>query len=805
MSDPIDPILSQPDVNPSVDGSRDLDRLSIAKQERMQRDMLTLMGRHDQMVSREKKLTDDVGQAKGRIGLKPEVDGVLEELQKRAHDRSVGAFERMLTGITDDVLPDYRGQRTVRLELTTERNMPALDIFIDHLGNREEITSGAVANVVSTGLRFIALARSGARPFLVLDEADCWIDGVAVQNYFNVVKQLSEDAGIQTVVITHHDLSAFAEDFRIYRITDVESQDGIPARNMDLVSPGKMAINELNENPLSFIGLKNIEAYPQAAIELSPGVTVIQGANQRGKSTWARVLRAAFMADGGDAIVRHRHAAGEVSIGFADGRVLEYQRNRKGLPKAEFALHSPDSWAERMSGTPLKDMREGPVRALRHTVGAKLPEWVPGETGIYAIDDINVQLWGQFTPVFMLDRPPSARASLLSIGRESGYLFAMSETFKEDVKSDNAVVREGEKEIAAIRAMVKTLEPLPELMKRLDVLQSEAKAINDEAKEVRDIGQLLGQMRALRECFALLDRERMAHDHLIETPKFEPTERLGVWLADFKRARKDGAIEIRTELPAIPAVEETALLKSILSGFDAVRDAQAKLSKLPVLPAVPEIQATTEVGSLLASLRQARKDASLTILTPVPEPFEVLQTAEAGAILQGLSQARRDAGLIVQTTPPELPAIHGTTEIGGLLQSLKVAKEGALAHEKQLKALQAEMEAAERDLQAAADALGNECPVCHSIMTVDMLLGKDGHDHRHELNSVLRVSDGTEGPRSFDNGPAPETFAAPQSKTSFVAADITEDVVAQRARDAAEVAEAAPKVAQKPTRLSFRR
>ena len=36
------------------------------------------------------------------------------------------------------------------------------------------------------------------------------------------------------------------------------------------------------------------------------------------------MLRAAFMADGGESVVRHGYATGEIAIGFADGRVLEY-------------------------------------------------------------------------------------------------------------------------------------------------------------------------------------------------------------------------------------------------------------------------------------------------------------------------------------------------------------------------------------------------------------------------------------------------------------------------------------------------
>lgn len=735
-----DPSQNFPDGAPVQAGVFELDRTLISRQEMVQRKSAELNGNLNALLARENSLTDDVGKAKARKDLKPEVDSVIEELQKRAHERSVGSFERMLTGITDDVLPDYQGRRQVKLDLYNERNMPALDIYVDHQGNREEITSGAVANVVSTGLRFISLARSSARRLLVLDEADCWIDGVAVQNYFNVVNQLSRDAGIQTIVITHHDLSSFSEDFRIYRITDIASPDGIDARGMDLVSAGRMAPNELNPNHISFISAKNVEAYPGSGIELSPGVTVIQGANQRGKSAWRRMLDAALMADAGESIIRHKNDTAEIAVGFADGRVLEYQRFRKGATKAEFALHSPASWDERLAGASLKSLRDGPIPALHHTVGAKCPEWLPGETGVYEIDGINVQLWGQFSPVFMLDKPASARASLLSIGRESGYLYAMSETYKADLKDDSLVVAKGEKEIAAIRGTTKELQVLPELIGRIDGLQGAALLINEEAKEIKEIAQISAQLSALRERCQAMDEKMACAALLLDAPTIDPTERMASWLADFARATADSLIQANASVPQIPAVEETALARRVLEGIEVSRHLDSLSEKTPQPPEMPAVQATLQVESLLSSLAQARRESSAQPAQPLPGIPDVLATNEAQTIVKGLAQARRDASIEPAALAPMAPPIGDTGDIANLLFSLKAAAQSVLRHEQQLKELQAEMAQIERGMQASADALGGECPVCHSVMTAEMLLGKQVHSHANTHEPVAKMA-----------------------------------------------------------------
>lgn len=676
-----------------------LDRNVLTQHDRLWREALALQGRRESAIQREKDVIDRVSAAKARIGLKPQVEEVLEDLQRRAHERSVGAFERMLTGITDDVLPSYRGQRTVKLNLTTERNMPALDIFIDHQGNPEEITSGAVANVISTGLRFIALARSDARRFLVLDEADCFINEEAVPRFFNVIDQLARGAGIQALVITHHDLSDFSDEFRTYRVADVNGRDRWPARRLELVNPGNMTPSELLDNPLTFIRARQFEAYPEATLELSPGVTVISGANQKGKSSWARMLAAAFLADCPEGLIRHGQNTAEVAVGFADGRVLEYQRHRKGAAKGEFALHGPESWEHRLAEFPLRDMREGRIRALHHTVGARRPEWIPRETGMYEIDGINVQLWPQLDPVFMLNKSPSARASLLSIGRESGHLFAMSEAYKEDVRTDNAVVREGEREIAALRELIGSTSGLSLTLETLDRLRNEAGILLAEAETCRGIDALLGQLAVARTRLAnwrgYLDK---AGHWPTQMPVPEPTDDLRDCLDRLDQARRDAASKPQAVLPMSPQVEDTLDLETILVGLDRARLAQAVRQRLPVLPEVPSLEVTQPIEDWLSRWTQARAEAASRPRTPSPTPAPVEETTDLAALLAHVTQTRQ------------------------LLQR----------HRQEQRSLENELATVEREVREATEALGNECPVCHGIVTAEMVLNhaNGSHDHR---------------------------------------------------------------------------
>src|SRR4051812_20172777 len=114
-----------------------------------------LAGRRDEMLRRRAVALDIVGRAKGRLALRGQVEAVLDSLQRRAHERSVGLYERLLTGILEDVLPG--GGRRIALDLGTERGLPALDIEIERAGWREGVidgSGGSIANILSAGLRF---------------------------------------------------------------------------------------------------------------------------------------------------------------------------------------------------------------------------------------------------------------------------------------------------------------------------------------------------------------------------------------------------------------------------------------------------------------------------------------------------------------------------------------------------------------------------------------------------------------------------------------------------------------------------
>lgn len=742
---------------PPISFPYDVGVKELSELDTLAREVASISGRRDSMAERERLLFQQVAEAKGRVAAKDEIEAGLLELQTLVHERSVGAFETMLTAITDDVIPNPTGARRICLKLDVKRDMPALDIFQMNAEKPEAITSGAMLNVLSTGLRFIVVARSGMRPFLLLDEADCFIENDNTHNYFNVIHQLSRDAGIQVVMITHHAeaVMSFADEFRIYHIDTVDSRDKWPARMPNLVSAGNMWVEPGQEDHIAWLEATDFEAYPQARIEFSPGVTAIVGPNGHCKSGWARAFRAAFQGKCGDEIIRHDARSTKLCFGFNDGRVLEFNRFRKGV-KGNFILHSPDSWAA-------QDLEAVP--ALHNNPGANAPDWITKELGMGLVDGIDAQLWPQTSPVFMLDQSPSKQASLLSIGRESGYLFAMNELYKDDLAMDKKQIAKDEKEIAANRALMKATEDAPAVLAQIDAVRAQALELNADTAKTLEFKSEIDRLQRYQKALGAIIVERDILSTLPKAPELVPTRDLEQWLDSYQGASTAAGLKPTVDLPPVPAIEQTSELENVLLQHRQAQIA-SNLAPTVALPEQPEIHRTAELEQWQGQYAQAVAAAGMKPSVPLPTIPEIEMTADLQQVLDAaaaashyarevaqlpqvpeaprlddtsglqswladFSKAQQEARLPVPETPPTPPNLIDTTELSTLLQQITAAQHTVLESKAQVARVSTRMAEIETLMEKVSEVLGEECPTCKAHIDVDILLGKKEHRHAH--------------------------------------------------------------------------
>jgi len=400
------------------------------------RDLLTkhteLVARGNYVDKQRNKLIHDVKNANDRVLAAPFVQEVLERVQKREHERAVGAYEELLGAFLSDVLP---GERFVSMDLYMDRGAPALDIYLQKGQNepKEDAlrgTGGSVANLLSTGLRLIALLRSGARRFLVLDESDCWIEPALIPKYAGVVFEMAETLDVQILMISHHEESLFA--------------GHIPHRLKMLKMGGNLTTewsptSEIpqwgdDEKGLRSISLHAFQAHQHTTIPLSPRVTLLQGANDIGKSALVNSLRAVFYGESSDTLIKHHAPSTKVTIDFGPENILIWERFRKGKIKVSSRLIKHDG------------------SVLHSSDGTKIPDWMKDATGISFIDGFDVQIGEQKQPVFLLGEAPSVRAKALAIGLETGHINTMMSLDKSELSEKRSIVKIGEKQLEAWRS-----------------------------------------------------------------------------------------------------------------------------------------------------------------------------------------------------------------------------------------------------------------------------------------------------------------------------------------------------------------
>ncbi|CCO22962.1 hypothetical protein [Maridesulfovibrio hydrothermalis] len=147
------------------------------------------------------------------LELAPVAATKLEELSTALFGELLSELETNLTHAIREIL----GQdREVKAVASIRDKKLQVDFQILNQGGEEDIMvgqGGSVCNILSVGLRLIALSRlnpEAHRPFLVLDEQDCWLRPDLVPRFMELISTISHRLGFQVLVISHHPLDLFA-------------------------------------------------------------------------------------------------------------------------------------------------------------------------------------------------------------------------------------------------------------------------------------------------------------------------------------------------------------------------------------------------------------------------------------------------------------------------------------------------------------------------------------------------------------------------------------------------------------------
>ena len=180
------------------------------------------------------------------LGIADRTTTALESLSNSLFEEVLGVLETNLSRAIEEVI----GQPiSFKANADFKRGAAAVSFSIERDGNSEDVLrgqGGSVQNVLSVGLRMFALATldpNQHRPFLVLDEQDCWLRWELVPKLVNIIHRAARELDFQVLMISHHELRLFEQwADKIYRFTP--RQGAVTAE----VVPTSLAPNETNQN-----------------------------------------------------------------------------------------------------------------------------------------------------------------------------------------------------------------------------------------------------------------------------------------------------------------------------------------------------------------------------------------------------------------------------------------------------------------------------------------------------------------------------------------------------------------------------
>ncbi len=553
-------------------------------------------------ASRNDELLQEVSLAKGRLGLGEEISRIFDALQQKAHERSVGAFERLLSAILNDVLPD---EGKVRLLPQFKSNATWLDIALEKNGSLEDVVDGnggAVTNVVCAGLRFAALSRTDNRRLMILDEPDCWLKPERVPAFVRVVSQVAMQTQTQTFFITHHDPSFFEGQVNLVRFT--ADKDGkVLAQSL---APLVCDWEDDQQPGVRAIELVNVRRHEHTIIPCYPGATAFIGDNNLGKSTAVVTsFKAVAYGESDDTMVRHGADEARIIFYLEGNKRIEWSRSLKRSPSVMYRLVEGD-----------KVIAEG-----RPKTRNQAPEWVTDVLGVARVDDLDIQVGNQKSPVFLLNDSAPRRAQILSVGRESGHLKTLMKKYDDIKAADRETVKQGELTLARLKLRLGYLakaEPLPE---RLEHLAAHSEGLLRQVEQWEKLQALTTRLEQAKASCERLERE---------------------WV-------------VLEGLPGAPALHDEAALEKLVARL-AKHARIASLPDAPTMPAVPELHELATLLKLGQRIAQARK--LVQVCEPVPQSLPGMPEMLDLEALNRLTTRLSGQALTAQATQRELSTLQ---------------------------------------------------------------------------------------------------------------------------------------------------
>jgi hypothetical protein len=450
-----------------------------------------LTGKQQEMIARKTSLIIESDTAQSSIDMHKDVISRLEALQSKAVEQSAGVYNKLLTAIVHDVMQDI--DQSIELNTEVKHNKPQLYIDSKKNGQSEDIVTdrgGSINNLISAGLRFIAIVQSGNRRFVAMDEQDCWLEENLVPRFIEVLDKLCKEIGVQCVFISHHDRELVQEKCQVVEFYNkqgtIEAHVNQSKRNNESVVDHKMGGEWFEGTGFRFIELNNIMSHKNTMIPLASSMTALVGSNDIGKSVVIRAIDAFKNNKATMNLLRHEEQSGSVRIGLEDDLVLHWsiEKNKSGkkLEASQYTLFDKDN----------------KILKTASSSNGELPFWVNELLSMNSDDKMDAHIGHQKDPLFMLNPAisPSQRADLIDLGQEFHVVQKMFELHNDKMKVNRATIKRNKAELNILNKRLEQLSVLNAINEVLRRAGIESEQLNNNKAFQQQTEGILSQLNA---------------------------------------------------------------------------------------------------------------------------------------------------------------------------------------------------------------------------------------------------------------------------------------------------------------------
>ena len=593
--------------------------ISISQAQELLKIATLLEGKKLALEDEKVKIQKDVEKSKKWIQKQPDYLRFLKQLQTILHQKNISAFGQLLSYFVKDVL---KKDKDIIFDLYTYHNLPALKIEASNDGCKEDIVAGSggsIANIVSTGLRLIALSRLSHRKFIVLDEPDCWLKPDHIPIFAKIVGEISQKLKIQTILISHHTWHYFKNYAKVIEL----KSDG---KNLfcETVHEQQREI-PFDLNYISKIELMDFMSHYHTTYELDPYLTCLIGENDLGKSVLGSALKSVAYNDSSDSFIKHYRDKAKVLIALSNGNQILWERTKE----------TTQDFPQKVKYTLIKK-NESPISEFN---SESTPKFIEKELNILLTEDIDVHIGNQKQPVFLLssDIKPAERAKILSLGKESLYIQKMMESIKSKAKVYNKTIKDGEIKFALITKQISSLDGIENIalkaQKTIDDLQNiERQQIK--SKEMKETIELV------KEAQSIADLKTISTD--FKQPQINDTSFIKDDISLFHKLSEVISITpINTNFKA-PSIQNTEEAKDLLKETNI----NFKISQIPLIKisdlSAYKIKATTEFHNDIHKVKKLKEVSNISKIEIKHEQInpKLKSSGEGFELLQSITETQ---------------------------------------------------------------------------------------------------------------------------------------------------------------------